>query len=184
MLARVICPQCGNVFDLAQAWDDEEARRFVELLSNFPPSLIKPFYCYIKLFKPSKQVLRWGRVLKITRELDPMIKEGYVLRNGSRFPVSTAMWEAAFSEMQHKCSLTLPLANHGYLLEMLSKQANKVAAIAEEELEVKRRQGQHRASHAVTQDKGLQPVAAVVTKPKSLPPVDWQGALSKVKKED
>jgi hypothetical protein len=184
MLARVICPQCGNVFDLQQAWDDEEARRFVDLLSNLPPSLVKPFYCYIKLFKPSKQVLRWGRVIKIARELEPMIKEGYVLRNGSRFPVSTSMWEAAFNEMVGKNSLTLPLANHGYLLEMLAKQANKVAAIHEEELEVKRRQGLHRASNTVKQDKGLQPVAAVVAKPKSLPPVDWQGALSKLKKED
>lgn len=187
MLTRINCPSCGNSFDLQQAWDDEDARRFVELLINLPHPLTRPFFSYLKLFKPKKQALRWSRVLSISRELEPMIKSLSVTRNGIKHAVPLALWESGLNEMLNKSTLTLPLANHGYLLEMLANQANKFAAIQEAELEEQRRNGLHRPRSAVQVNSGLQSVNTVINKEtfkKSTPPANWKGALTKPKTEE
>lgn len=186
MISRIICPQCNNTFDLQQAWDDADGRRFAELLTQLPPSIIRPFFNYLKLFKPRKRALSWARALKLTQELAPMIHAAQITRNGMLYVIPLPLWESAMQSMLHSKTLSLPLESHGYLLEILAKTADKQAAIQEYAFEEQKRQGLHRRRQAQQIDQGLQPLSTVLSpkKPKSTPPADWQGVLHKPKQDD
>ncbi len=175
----IVCPACDQVFNLEQAWEDVAGRQFIELMSSLPPNLVRPFYSYLKLFKPEKQVLRWSRVLKLTQELVPMIQACQVKRNGIVYAVPYPQWEQAFNTLvQNKpANLQLPLTKNAYLLTMLANQSEKVAALKEAEYEKKK---QNPVRQGKTQ--GFQSVAEVVAntpkKTKSKPPKDWRKSLN------
>lgn len=180
----IVCPACDQVFNLEQAWEDVAGRQFVELMTSLPAPVVRPFYSYLKLFKPQKQVLRWSKVLKLTQELAPMIKDCQVKRNGIVYAVPYQQWEQAFSSLvlNKPAGLQLPLTKNAYLLTMLANQSEKVAAIKEAEYE-KKKQNPIRKSKTG----GLQSVAQVVAKAQkknkpSKPPKDWRpGSLPKTK---
>ncbi|NOR69996.1 MAG: hypothetical protein GQ532_09950 [Methylomarinum sp.] len=180
----IVCPSCDQVFNLEQAWEDVAGRQFIELMTSLPSNIVRPFYSYLKLFKPEKQVLRWTKVLKLTQELAPMIKDCQVKRNGIVYVVPYLQWEQALTSLvQNKPpSLQLPLTKNAYLLTMLANQSEKVAAIKEAEVE-KKKQNQVRKSKT----QGLQSVAQVITKAKkktkpAKPPEGWRpGSLPKSK---
>lgn len=177
---RVPCPLCGHIFDLEQAWDDADGRRFVELLTQLPGPVIRPFYNYLKLFKPAKQSLRWNKVLKLAQELAPMIHAAKITRSGIDYTVSVAHWAQVMDDLvrNRPKGLALPLKSHGYLLSILANQADKQAAIQEEQQEQSKRNRSKTGP-----DTGPKPVAGYVKpkpdKPKSKPPADWKGALDK-----
>lgn len=179
---RVPCPLCGHVFDLEQAWDDADGRRFVELLTQLPAPAVRPFYNYLKLFKPAHQSLRWNKVLKLAQELAPMIHAAKITRNGIDYVVPVAHWVQVMDDLvrNRPKGLALPLKGHGYLLSILANQADKQAAIQEAEREQqKRNRGRSGA------DTGPVSVAEIVKpkpkaapkKPKSKPPADWKGTV-------
>lgn len=138
---RLTCPDCGAAFNVLQAMEDADGRRFVELLTSLPPVVARPLVRYLRLFKPAKQGLRWSRMLKLTRELAPMIRDAQVMRNGSAYVVPAAAWAAAMISLVETPpkTLSLPLTSNGYLLSILAGEAEKQAAQDEQRREESRR---------------------------------------------
>lgn len=136
------CPDCGATFDLLQAMEDADGRRFVDELKELPPLVIKPLIRYLRLFKPAKQGLRWSRLLTLTRELAPMIKSAQVQRNGIIHVVPSDQWAAVMSGLVDTPprTLSLPLTGNGYLLSILAGQAEQQSAVAERTREEQLRQ--------------------------------------------
>lgn len=180
---NIACPCCGNVFNLEQAWDDADGRRFIELVTKLPPRLIRPYYSYLKLFKPAKQGMRWATALKLTKEIAPLIQAAQVKRNGLTYAVPFEVWEKVLNDLVQNPpdNLQLPLKKHAYLLAILANQAEQVAAKTEKKTEqnkIKKRR------ESVTEDKPisfkeLQKLALqkeqerAAKKPKSKPPENW-----------
>lgn len=135
------CPDCGATFDLLQAMEDADGRRFVDEIKDLPPVVIKPLVRYLRLFKPGKQGLRWSRLLTLTREMAPMIRAAQVQRNGIAHVVTAEQWAAAMTELVDTPpkTLTLPLKTNGYLLSILAGQAGQQAAVEERAREEQRR---------------------------------------------
>lgn len=123
------------LFDLEMAMDSVDGKQFVELLTSLPPTAIRPVFNYLKLFKPKKQVLSWAKALKLLNELAPMIKAARIKRNGMDYVIPLAHWERVLMDLVYDrpTSLAMPLKSHGYLLTILAAQAEKQAAIAEQQ---------------------------------------------------
>lgn len=136
---KVTCPACGSAFDLDAAVSDADARRFVDLVAGLEPRVAKPLIQYLALFRPEKTGMRWSRMLALAEELLPMIREARVRRSGTVYAVPADAWAAALSMLADRPkNLTLPLKSHGYLLEILASQAEKIAAGAERQAEANR----------------------------------------------
>lgn len=171
---RVTCPLCGALFDLIQALEDKDGRQWVALLAELPPNVIKPLIRYLHLFKPDKRTLRWARMLKLTRELVPMIKDAQLTRNRLTYVVPPSAWAEAMETLVDNPppTLQLPLKGNGYLLGMLANGAEQRAAGEERQQEEERRhRGRENASDGPVQ------VGRVLEgdKPKrSGPPAGWK----------
>lgn len=139
---KASCPACGSSFDLDAAVSDADARRFAELVAGIDPRVARPLIQYLALFRPEKTGMRWSRMLALAIELEPMIREARVQRNGMTYAVPLEAWAAALSMLADRPKqLQLPLKSHGYLLEILANQAEKIAAKAETEAEARKRTG-------------------------------------------
>lgn len=137
---KVTCPACGSAFDLDAAVSDADARRFVDLVAGLDPRVAKPLIQYLALFRPAKTGMRWSRMLALAQEIEPMIREARIRRNGIAYAVPLDAWAAALSMLADRPkNLTLPLKTHGYLLEILANQAEKTAAKIETEAETRKR---------------------------------------------
>ncbi len=137
MALHLSCPECGAQFDLVQAMEDADGRRLLDMLKEIQPLVIRPYFRYLKLFKPQKQGLRWSKMLTLTKELAPMIKEAQINYNHAMYVVPPTAWADAMNDLVDNPSATLklPLKGHGYLLSILSANAEKVAAKAERKTE-------------------------------------------------
>lgn len=137
---KVSCPACGSSFDIDAAVADADARRFAELVAGLDPRVARPLIQYLALFRPEKTGMRWSRMLALAQEVEPMIREARVKRNGLTYAVPLEMWAQALSMLADRPSgLRLPLKSHGYLLEILANQAEKIAAKAESDAEARKR---------------------------------------------
>lgn len=167
---QIPCPACGALFDLEQALDSVDGKRFVDLLTSMPPALIRPLYNYLKLFKPAKQVLSWARALKLLQELAPMIKAAQIKRNGVMYVIPQAHWEQVLTELvrNRPATLTLPLKSHGYLLSILAGQADKQAAIQEAKFEQQR---QNRSQAPVSSGPGYAQLVEMAAEKEQAGPV-------------
>jgi len=140
MALHLSCPECAAQFDLNQALEDADARRLMDLIKDIQPVVIRPYFRYLKLFKPQKQGLRWSKMLTLTKELAPMIKDAQIKHNHAIYAVPPTAWADAMNDLVDNPSATLklPLKGHGYLLSILSAGAEKVAAKAERKEEEKK----------------------------------------------
>jgi len=139
---RVTCPACGACYDLDAAVSDADARRFMDLIAGLHPQVARPLIQYLALFRPEKTGMRWSRMLTLAKELEPMIREARVSRNGTCYVVPLDSWAETLQYLADRPpGLKLPLKTHGYLLEILAGRAEKVAAKAEAEHEQRRRRG-------------------------------------------
>lgn len=179
---RLYCPDCGGAFDLIQALEDADGRRFVELLTGLPPVVAKPLVRYLRLFKPPQQGLRWSRMLSLTRELAPMIQAAQVTRHRNTYVVAPQQWADAMTMLVESPSpdLRLPLKSNGYLLGMLANVGEQQAGRDEQRaIERHRRRGRDCGTG------GAVPVGNLLGKkkttktkqPRSVPPPGWKGPL-------
>lgn len=130
---KLTCPACGAVTSL-DAMIGNEAARSVLVQALEQTQTGKRLIRYIALFRPAQRQLSWERVANLLGELLDMIKAGKVERHGRLWAAPEASWISALDEMLAKRDagkLTLPLKNHGYLLEIITGQANKAEAAAE-----------------------------------------------------
>lgn len=137
---KTSCPGCGCVFDLDAGVSDADARRFAELVAGMDPRVAKPLIQYLALFRPEKTGMRWSRMLTLAQEIEPMIRVARVTRKGTTYAAPPEQWSAALSMLADRPkNLTLPLKSHGYLLEILANQAEKIAAKQEAQTEQQKR---------------------------------------------
>ena len=137
MALYLSCPECAAQFDLVQAMEDADARHLMNLIKDIQPLVIRPYFRYLKLFKPQKQGLRWSKMLTLTKELAPMIKEAQIKHNHATYVVPPTAWAEVMNDLVDNppATLKLPLKGHGFLLSILSANAEKVAAKAERKTE-------------------------------------------------
>lgn len=137
MALHLSCPECGSQFDINQAMENTDGRRLLDLLKDIQPLVIRPYFRYLKLFKPQKQGLRWSKMLTLTKELAPMIKDAQIKHNHAIYSVPPTAWADAMNDLVDNppATLKLPLKGHGYLLTILSANAEKVAAKVERKTE-------------------------------------------------
>ncbi|MEW6330202.1 MAG: hypothetical protein AB1560_01945 [Pseudomonadota bacterium] len=141
---KTSCPGCGCVFDLDAGVSDADARRFAELVAGLDPRVAKPLIQYLALFRPAKTGMRWSRMLSLAQELEPMIREARVTRKGTTYAVPLELWSGALAMLADRPkNLTLPLKSHGYLLEILANQAEKISAKHETQTEQQKRRPAH-----------------------------------------
>lgn len=156
---KTSCPSCGCVFDLDAGVSDADARRFAELVAGLDPRVAKPLIQYLALFRPAKTGMRWSRMLALAQELEPMIREARVTRKGTTYAVPHELWAGALSMLADRPkNLTLPLKSHGYLLEILANQAEKIAGIREAQTEQQKRAP--RVPYTVADGAGAQRIGA------------------------
>ncbi len=150
---KTTCPACGCTFDLEAGVNDADARRFADLVAGIHPMVAKPLIQYLALFRPEKTGLRWSRMLSLAQEIEPMIRDARITRNGTTYAAPREAWAAALTHLADRPKgLRLPLKSHGYLLEILASGAEKVAAKAEAQTEERRRVAPEGARSGVTRD--------------------------------
>lgn len=163
MALRLSCPECAAQFDLIQAMEDADGRRLLDMLKDIQPIVIRPYFRYLKLFKPQKQGLRWSRMLTLTQELAPMIKAAQINYNHAIYAVPPSTWAETMNALVDTPppTLRLPLKGHGYLLSILSANAEKAAATAErkseEDKQRPRCEGESRPNHVLDVIKEVRP---------------------------
>lgn len=140
-MTLLICPNCASRYELACAVQEEYARKFDGLLPKFPSEIVGPLILYLRLHKPEKSLLSWKKAYKLSAELLPPIQSARVERNGIVKVAPVELWAACMEQLvdDPPKSIRLPLKGHGYLLEIVSAQAERQAAQAEEKVEQTRR---------------------------------------------
>jgi hypothetical protein len=143
------CPVCRNALTWDVVFAHQGVREAMVALVDVHTDgrrLLRPMLSYITLFAPRKTALRYERVASLATELTEMIKSAQIDRGGRVWPAPLDYWRSAFEEVVNRShignSLRLPLASHGYLLEVVMGYADKSEAKAEN------KQEQQRAGHA------------------------------------
>ena len=138
---KCVCPECGHVAGMTAFAGEAEARDCMAIALRMPRGLADNLMRYLSLFRPPKRALSWARALKLMRELERDIDRGYVSRRGRDWAAPMDAWQAAIATvLEQRDNLTLPLRDHSYLHEIITRGANKTEAVAEQKREDKRRQ--------------------------------------------
>lgn len=134
------CPECGYIAGLMQFVNERDAHEFKDLALRWPAPLRDPLVRYMALFNPPKRAMGWGRATKLMRQIVTDIERGTITRRGRDWIAPHDAWHAALTTVinQHD-TLTLPLRDHNYLYEIISRGANKGEAQAEQQREDARR---------------------------------------------
>ena len=148
---KCVCPECGHVAGMTAFAGEAEARDCMAIALRMPRGLADNLMRYLSLFRPPKRALSWHRALKLMRELERDIDRGYVSRRGRDWAAPMDVWEAAIATvLEQRDNLTLPLRDHSYLHEIITRGANKTEAVAEQKREDKRRKRTDRESEMAT----------------------------------
>lgn len=134
---KTTCPACGAVTSL-DALIGNEAARSLLVMALEQTQTGRRLVRYVALFRPAQRQLSWDRVASLLGELLDMIQSGKVERHGRLWAAPESAWVTALDEIlarRDEGKLTLPLKSHGYLLEIITGQANKVEARAEQHAE-------------------------------------------------
>lgn len=174
---RLSCPACQASFSLDVALAREaDAEAVAALLDGqLVPELRGLLVRYLALFRPGKNQLGIQRAVRLAGELLPDIRRGAITRKGREWAAPMAVWRAALEHvlaMRDKGSITLPLAGHGYLHEVISGLADKAEALQERELEAAARQRAPLPMHPQHPQHAHQVAQALVATPPPPPPYD------------
>lgn len=134
---KTTCPACGAVNSL-DALIGNEAARSLLVMALEQTQTGKRLIRYVALFRPAQRQLSWDRVAGLLGEILDMIKVAKIERHGRLWPAPESIWVTALDEIlarRDEGKLTLPLKSHGYLLEIITGQANKAEAQAEKRSE-------------------------------------------------
>ncbi len=160
MTIDVTCPRCNHEFDLLHARDDDDWRELIAMILSLSPAVHRSLWAYMSLFK-GKSKLRSSKMLRIVKQLAPMIKAAQIERNGISYAVPPQKFANAMDHMVNtpSPSLVLPLKSNGYLLSILANNAETLLAKAERKTE-QQKQSPYRAYDTPTADhRAAKPVA-------------------------
>ncbi len=184
---KLTCPACGADMSLDVILGHEGAREAVLVALRLPSPLGKLLVQYIALFRPARRNLSMDRLASLLAELQPMIDEARVMRNGISWPAPQEYWISGLTEViarRDAGTLTLPLKSHGYLLEVIAGYGNRAAAKAEQDREAKRggqTQVGYHPSHGTEHNREPPPPPTKSTE-RSQMPVSVREMLNKMKK--
>lgn len=138
---NMTCPGCGFCGPLEIYASDVDARHFADLMGKVPPEIADLVIRYVGLFAPAKHKMTFSRGRRVLAELVTLIHAGKIERNRREWPAPISAWSTALAYMlEHRAQLTLPIKSHGYLLEVMVGQADKIEAQAEAAREKQRRE--------------------------------------------
>lgn len=136
---KTTCPACGAMASLDVLIGHEGAREAVMAALQLPAPLGKLLIQYIALFRPAARNLSMDRLASLLGELQPMIADATISRNGRAWSAPQDYWKMALEEMVAKRdSLTLPLKSHGYLLAIIAGYSDKAEAKKEAQTHAQR----------------------------------------------
>lgn len=136
---KLVCPACGSVNSLDSLVGHDGARAAMAELAALAGPVAAAVLRYLALFRPEKRQLSLDRVACLLAELNPMIIEARIARNGRVYAAPREVWVAAIdSILASRDRLTLPLKSHGYLLEIIIGQIHKAEQAAESKREAGR----------------------------------------------
>ncbi|AAP95110.1 hypothetical protein A6046_03265 [[Haemophilus] ducreyi] len=116
------CPACGAINSLDALVANEKAGEAIALALSFNGELGKALISYLGLFRPEKSALSFDRVAVILGELLPCVQAGEIKRDGKTYPAPVEAWIYAINSMlASRHNLKLPMKNHGYLFEIISR---------------------------------------------------------------
>lgn len=138
---KLRCPACGASASVDVLIANDDARGAVLTALKLPAQLGPALIRYLGLFRPKSRELSMDRVGRLLGELQPMIQQGQITRDGRVWPAPLESWEAALEAIFAKDAageLTRPLDGHGLLLEIIKRRAGKAEAQAERQTEERR----------------------------------------------
>jgi hypothetical protein len=141
---RTRCPACGASAGLDVLVAHEDARAAMASVFKLSGDLGSAMVRYLGLFRPAQRELTMARVATLVGELLPHLASGAIPRKGRQWAVTPADWCAAIEALikaRDAGKLTLPMAGHGYLLEVLAGIAERKEREQEQALEAARRHG-------------------------------------------
>lgn len=137
---QITCPCCFARYAIEAALTDDAARQAVAAALKLPAPLGDLMLRYLALFRPSKRALSWDRAARLLNELLEPIQAGRITRHGRTWAAPLDAWREAFEQMlARRDKLTLPLASHGYLFEIVAGGASRAEGKTEAQAEQQKR---------------------------------------------
>jgi hypothetical protein len=170
---RVSCPACNAELSLDVLLANEEARAAMARLATASvpggAQLGGLVLRYLALFRPPKRRLSIDRMTSLLLELLSDIERQHVTRKGREWFAEIETWRTALETVlayRDAGKLTLPLASHAYLYEVIVGLADKQEAAEEREREAGRKAERRGSAQPVAAGNAvLQPGAAVSATP-------------------
>lgn len=166
-MSLLCCPSCGGEMSLDVLLSHNELRQATFHLVEKSLSLGSLAMRYIALFRPAKNRMSADRWAKLITQLLPDLQRNAITHKGRDWQMPLESWKLGFEAMLEKAAagkLVLPLENHNYLYTVLVGMADKVEAVAEEQVERNRRTQRPAAPAA-----GPVSAAEALTKPAGIP---------------
>lgn len=141
-MTQLCCPSCGGEMSLDVLIAHNDLRQAVFGLVEKSLPLGSLVVRYVGLFRPAKNRMSADRWAKVIGQLLPDLQREAIAHKGREWPMPIESWKLGFEAMLEKAAagkLTLPLENHNYLYAVLVGLADKVEAVAEEQVEQTRR---------------------------------------------
>ncbi len=137
---KTTCPACGAVTSLDALIGHDAARScLVQALEQTPAG--RRLVRYVAMFRPAARALSWDRTANLLGEILDMMKDARIERSGRVWAAPEAAWISALDEilaLRDAGKIRTPLKSHGYLLEIITGQADKAEAKAETQTEERR----------------------------------------------
>lgn len=125
----LVCPVCQSTFPAAAGLADRAHREGLHAALALWPAAVQPqVLSYLGLFKPAQRALSPARLSRVIADLVTLLQAGTVTRHRETRPAPLAAWGAGLAEVlkaQDGGTLTLPLANHALLCEIVHRLAGQ-----------------------------------------------------------
>lgn len=150
---RTRCPNCGTTASLDVLVAHEDARAALSAVFQLSQPLGTAMVRYLSLFRPATRELTLARVATLVGELLPNLRSSSIPRKGRDWRVTEEDWCLAIEQMMQARDagkLTLPLKDHGYLLEVMAGLADKAERTQEQAKETALRNRGPGAAHGAS----------------------------------
>lgn len=175
---KVVCPACHAEMTLDVLFSSDEARTAVGPVLERGLGLGGVAMRYIALFRPEQRRMSIERMCRLVAELLPDIERRAITRKGREWPAPLEVWRAGMETVltkRDKGTLTLPLASHGLLYEVMCGLAEKAEAQAEREREEERKAGTFKPSGYGRGPRDLSTVMEAIGTAPAAPPPAYEG---------